>query len=106
MLREIGITCIEDFGRLLQSTASIIGAILRKLIYCGGYSSKHGTSLSSHDHAARELPNIRPCGKIVNSEVTVPAGTTANPRDTLPRGKGLPQILQKWVVKRSASGNL
>ena len=106
MLRDIRITCIEDFGRLLRSTGSIIGAILRKRTYWGGYSSKQGISLSSHDHAARELPNIRPCGTIVNSEVTVPAGTTANPRDALPRGKGLPQTLQKWVVKRSASGNL
>jgi hypothetical protein len=106
MLREIRSTCIEDFGRLLRSTISIIGAILRKLTYWGGYSSKQGISVSSHDHAARALTNIRLCGKIVNSEVTVPAGTTANPRAALPRGNGLPQTLQKWVLKRFASGNL
>ena len=106
MLREIRSACIEDLGRLLRTTVSTSAAILRPAIYCGGYSSKQGISVSSHDHSAREFPNIRPCGKMVSSELTVPAGTTANPRVALPRGKGLPQVLQKWVVKRSASGSL
>jgi hypothetical protein len=106
MLREIRSTCIQDCVRLLRTTVSISAAGPRQLIYCGGYSSKQGISVSSHDHSARAFPNIRPCGRIVSSEVTVPAGTTANPTDALPRGKGLPQVLQKWVVKRSASGSL
>jgi hypothetical protein len=71
-----------------------------------GPSLNSGKTEASQDQAAREPVNIRACGVMRGSLSSDPAGIKAMPIFSMSRGTREPQLLQKQLVNRSASGTL
>jgi hypothetical protein len=74
--------------------------------YPTGYSLNPGTSVPSQDQAARDPVKILAWGAKSGSSSREPAGMKTKSSFSRKRGILEPQVRQKVLVNRSASGNL
>ena len=72
--------------------------------YQSGYSECFGSSCVSRYHGARDSQKMLQSGSAPGSSSSDPAGTSTRDPSPISRGTGEPQVVQKQVAKRSASG--